>query len=259
MDHVPSKCFYKLLQEFRKVTLLTYSDINKQTFIFTYAHKIGLSGMLVQGENISNAKPVAMVSKSTSKIEQNYAQLDLESMAVDYALRCFFTCLIRFPNEDDIVPGQLPFLRVFNRKRSRSIRTERIKLRHQGILFCLIFGKGRDNPGDYLSRNATQWKSVSKFQRDESKYITKFLHTLNGTSVSDALEIREIAKHSQTDTTLTKLKYLILVGKTYIPKNLLELQTLRNIFSEITVLNDGTLLKHDKILLPASLFNKALS
>ena len=73
------------------------------------------------------------------------------------------------------------------------------------------------------------------------------------------MEIREIAEHTQTDTILTKLKDLILDGKTYISKNLPELQTYRNIFSEITVLNNETLLKKDKIVLPASLVNKALS
>ena len=47
--------FHKLLQEFRKETLLTYFDTNKQTFIFMDAHKTGLSPILDQGENINNA------------------------------------------------------------------------------------------------------------------------------------------------------------------------------------------------------------
>ena len=39
------KTFDKLLQEFRKETLLTYFDINKQTFIFTDAHKTGFGAI----------------------------------------------------------------------------------------------------------------------------------------------------------------------------------------------------------------------
>ena len=39
------KTFDKLLQEFRKETLLTYFDINKQTFIFTDVHKTGFSAI----------------------------------------------------------------------------------------------------------------------------------------------------------------------------------------------------------------------
>lgn len=45
--------------------------------------------MLAQDEVISNAKTVAIVSRSTSKVEQNYALLDLKSMTVDYALHHF--------------------------------------------------------------------------------------------------------------------------------------------------------------------------
>ena len=70
--------FHKLLQGFRNETLLTNFDANKQAFIFTDAHETGLSAILVQEQNISNTKAVAMVSSSTSYVEQNYAQLDLE-------------------------------------------------------------------------------------------------------------------------------------------------------------------------------------
>ena len=44
-----------------------------------------------------------------------------------------------------------------------------------------------------------------------------------------------------------KLKDLILDGKTYVPNNLLELQTFRNIFPQITALNNGTSLKNIKL------------
>ena len=67
--------FHKLLKEFRKKTLLTYFDINKQTFIFMDAHKTGLTSILALGEKISNTKPVPIISRSTSKAEQNHRYL----------------------------------------------------------------------------------------------------------------------------------------------------------------------------------------
>ena len=79
------------------------------------------------------------------------------------------------------------------------------------------------------------------------------------TPVLDALWVREIPGHTQTDATSAKLKDLIFHCKTYIPKNLAELQPFRNIFSEITVPNNGTLLKQDQIVLLPSLIKKALS
>ena len=119
------------MKKFRKKTLLTYDISEKSNICFNGCTKTGLSAILGQDENISDAKPVAMVSRSTSKVEQNYARLDLEAMAADYALRPFRTYLIGSPQENVIVTDHLPLLSVFNGKRSGSIRTEGIKLRHQ--------------------------------------------------------------------------------------------------------------------------------
>ena len=97
-----------------------------------------------------------------------------------------------------------------------SIRTERMHLRHQYILFYLKFGMECNNPADYWSQYITQWKSVSKSAREESNDLSKLLYILHITSVLDALEIRKIAGHSKMDGTLAKLEDLILGSKTYI-------------------------------------------
>ena len=79
------------------------------------------------------------------------------------------------------------------------------------------------------------------------------------TSVLDALGIKEIAEHTQTDITLTMLRDIVHNSKIYIPKNPPELQPFRNIFSKITVLNNRTFLKQNKIILATSVVEKALS
>ena len=136
-----------------------------------------------------------MVSASTSKVKQNYAQLDLEAILVDYTLRGFCAYLNGSPHENIIVTDHLPVLSVFSGKRTGSVRTERIKLRHQEICFHLKLEKGRDNPADYLSRHVTQWKSVSKSMREESNDFSELLYSLHITPVLDALRIRETAEH----------------------------------------------------------------
>ena len=179
-------------------------------------------------------------------------------MAVDYALRRFRTYLIGSPRENIIITDHLPLLSVFNGKRSGSIRTERIKLRHQDVPYVLEYKKGQENFPDYLSRHAIKWNDGSKSEREESKNLTKLLYTLHVTPVLDALGMKEIAEHTQKDKILKRLKTFIQDGKTFIPKSEAVLQPFKNIFSEITVLNNGTLLKQDKIILPASLNDKAL-
>ena len=93
------KVFNNVLDKFKKETLLSYFDISKPTFIFIDAHQSGLSAILAQGSNKDNARPVAFASRCTSKAEKNYVQLDLEVMAVDFALRRFCFYLVGPPND----------------------------------------------------------------------------------------------------------------------------------------------------------------
>ena len=101
----------------------------------TEAHITGLGAILYQGENFENLKPVAIASRCTYKAKKNYAQIDLEAMAIDFALRRFRSYLVGSPNDTVIITDHSPLMKVFNGKRSDSIRTERIKLRHQDIDF----------------------------------------------------------------------------------------------------------------------------
>ena len=78
-------------------------------------------------------------------------QLDLEDMAVGFALRRFHLYLVGAPNDTIIIPDHHPLLSVFNGKRNGSIRTECRKLRHQDIRFLLQYKKGITNPANYLS------------------------------------------------------------------------------------------------------------
>ena len=81
------QCFIKMINAFRASTLLIYFDMNKTTFIFTDAHVTGLGAMLAQGTCIQDAKPVLISSRTTTKAEQRYPQIDLEAMAIDFSLR----------------------------------------------------------------------------------------------------------------------------------------------------------------------------
>ena len=140
------KVFNNVLGKFKKETLLSYFDISKPTFIFTDVHQSGLSAILAQGSDRDNAKPVAFASRCTCKAEKNYAQLDLEAMTVDFALRRVRSYLVGAPNDTITVTDHHPLLSDFNGKRNGSIRTERIKLRHQDIRFSLQYKKRITNP-----------------------------------------------------------------------------------------------------------------
>ena len=56
-------------------------------------------------------------------------------MAIDFALRRFRPYFVGSPNDTVIITDHSLLMKVFNGKRSDSIMTERIKLRHQDIDF----------------------------------------------------------------------------------------------------------------------------
>ena len=73
--------------------LLRHFDISKKTFMFVDAHRTGLSAILAQGDSAENAKISGMFkpSNDASSIERRYPQLDLEALAIDFALRRYRT------------------------------------------------------------------------------------------------------------------------------------------------------------------------
>jgi len=59
-------CFRMLLDSFKKDVLLRYFDGNLNTFVLVDGHKTGLGAILAQGSTLSDAKPVAIASQSTT-------------------------------------------------------------------------------------------------------------------------------------------------------------------------------------------------
>ena len=253
------KCFEDLLSAFRKDILLRYFDPSKPIFLLTDAHITGIGAILAQGDDIATAKPVAVVSRATTDAEKKYPQIDLEGLAVDYALLRFRNYLIGAPNTITVVTDHMPLCSVFNGDRTGSIRTERFKLRNQDIRFKVVYQKGKKNQTDYLSRRATPIKKCSKEEIEHAESLNNLLYTLHTTPIIDKITLKRIAEETANDTTLSKLQEIVKTGKTWIPKHAEEaLQNFKTILPEITITGNGILLKGDRIILPESLQTVAI-
>ena len=112
-----------LIARFNQRTLLQYFEMDAQTFLFTDAHKTGLRAMLAQGDSIENAKPMAIASRTTNTSEQKYPQIDLEALAIDFALRRFRHYIVGSPTKIQVITDHQPHCSIFNGKRQGSIRT----------------------------------------------------------------------------------------------------------------------------------------
>ena len=76
---------------------MRHFDPELPTFISVDAHRSGLSAILQQGNSQEDAKPVLLASRATTSVEARYPQLDLEALAIDFALRRFRYYLIGGP------------------------------------------------------------------------------------------------------------------------------------------------------------------
>ena len=234
--------------------------MEKTTFIFTDAHITGVGAMLAQGEDRKSAKPVAFASRTTSKGEAKYPQLDLEALAVDFGLRRFRHYLVGAPSTINVITDHKPLCSIFNGKRKGSIRTERIKMRHQDIQYKVEYQRGSSNQADYMSRRGKPLNSISKDEQKETEDLNNLLYTLHTTPIMDKIGLKEIAEETEKDVTLRQISKMIKNNKNWIHKSEdKNLQRFSQILPEITITGNGILLKGDRIILPTSLQATAIT
>lgn len=255
-------CFSNMINEFKTASLLQYFDMNKRTFIFTDAHKSGLGAMLAQGSSIEDAHPVAVASRTTNKAEQRYPQIDLEAMGIDFALRRFRNYLVGSPDQIEIITDHKPLRNIFNGNRKGSVRTERVKLRHQDIRFHVTYQKGKINQADYLSRHGKPIEKLTPEEQNEAEDLNNLLYMLHTTPVMDHIGLATIAKETMKDVTLLKLSDLIKSGQPDIKvskfKHMKDLMKFKSIYAELTITGNNIILKGERIVLPETLQELAI-
>ena len=161
------QCFEELLQSFKKDTLLRYFDTKKKIFVVTDANATCLGAMLLKGDDFESAKQVAIASKTTSNAEHQYPQLDLEATGIDFVLWRFQNYLVGAP-EVIMVTDHKPLCPIFNLYRIESIRTDRIKLRHQYINYSAEYECGKKIQSDYLSRHGKPFCNLTEEEQNEA-------------------------------------------------------------------------------------------
>ena len=256
-DH--QECFKELIKAFKKETLLQYFDGNLQTFIFVDAHNSGLGAILAQGHSAEDARPVAISSRTTNEAEKHYPQLDLEGTSIDFGLRRFREYLVGSPHTVKVITDHKPLVPIFNKNRKGSVRTQRIRLRHQDIPYVVEYRKGKLNQSDYVSRHSKPLSKIVKEERKECEEFNNLLYTLHSTPVMDHIGLSRIAKETAADPTLTKIQNYVRSGQNWIPKeDGPEIKKFKQILPELTITGNGILLKDDRIILPDNLQRTAI-
>ena len=179
-------------------------------------------------------------SRFLRKDEENYAPIEGEALAIARSLQQtkYFT---QGCDSLTVITDHKPLVSIFANKRKGSIRTTRIKLRHQDVNFQVMWKKGCNNPADYLSRHATPRGKLSKKIRDESDEFEKTVWYLHFNPYMESIAIERIIEETAKDPVLCQLKRHLKKG--YIPSSLKELSPFRKVMDEITISDEGLLMK----------------
>ena len=238
---------------------MRYFDCELDTFLFVDGHKTGHGAMFAQGKSIADAKPVAVGSRSTSLAETAYPQLDLDAASLDFGLRRFREYLVGSPTLIKVVTDHKPLVPVFNGRRNGSIRTQRIKLKHQDIPFVVEYQKGSLNQADIMSRQARPLSSLNTEEQNEAHELNNLLYMLHATPIIDHISLAEISRKTDSDPVLSRVRDLVRKGaRSAYNDDDIKVKKFNTILSELTVTGNGILLKDDRMVLPDSLQELAI-
>ena len=246
--------FEAIKEVFSGNILLAHFDPNLETSIEVDASQSGLSAILVQRPE-DKLRVVAVASRSTSDTESQYPQIDLEAFAIDYGLRRF-RFYLEGAAQFTVYTDHQPLQSIFRNTRSGSVRTERIRLRHQNLDYKVIWKKGKTMRSDHLSRHALPWSRVPKEEQEEAKELDKLIWFIQYDPYIEAITVEKLVLETEKDRTLQTLKRSIRRG--YIRKSETDLKPYKDLIQEMTITSEGLIMKGDKIILPEKLIHTAL-
>ena len=247
--------FDQIKTEFSKDILLRHFDPRLQTEIHVDAHRSGLSALLIQVDRQGEKHMVGVASRATTPVETRYPQIDLESLAVDFGLRRYRFYVAGGP-QVTIVTDHKPLGSIFKNLRKGSIRSERIKLRHQDIDYVVVWQKGTTNAADYLSRHAMPLKHLPKEIEEETMELEKTVWFMQYSPYTEAVSITQLIEETNKDPLLRSLKKFMRKG--YLPKSKKHLAPYSKVWDQLTALDTGLIMKGEKIVLPEAMIKTAI-
>lgn len=207
------------------------------------ASPTGIAGVLshlVQGEE----RPIAFTSRSLTKAEQNYSQLDREALAIFYAIQRFHEYL--FGRQFNLVTDNQPLVRIFHQSNKlpqmTSARLQRYAAFLSGYNYKIIHKNGTENVSADCFSRAPVTRTGNCINSIDQEVHQLCIASINQIC-SRRLNFKTIQEETQKDETLFKI-----------------LSNLRHSTandSELTI-DSNVLFKGQRVVIPSSLQNYVL-
>ncbi len=222
--------------------VLEYFNPKKETEILVDASPTGLAAVLTQ-----EGKVIAYASRSLSDTERRYSQTEREMLAVVWSVEHFR--LYVYGASFKVVTDHKPLLGLFKSQKQNSPRIDRWKLRLTPYSCKLEYGKGDENPADFLSRHPCPQAPKKSIADDYARYVIK-------NATPKAMTLDEIRCETQNDSLMRKLIIAITRNEWEDP-DLQPFKRSKDIREELSVVS-GLVLRSNRIVIPPLLQKRAV-
>ena len=250
-DYKPEKThmenFQRLKMEISKTEALPYFNTSAETTLQMDASKKGLGACLIQ-----NGKVVCYASRSLTKTEQNYQNLEREALGTIWGMEKFHYFL--YGKEFTLETDQKPLVSIYKKHMvDISPRVQRLIVRSFPYQpFTVVYKKGRDIPvADALSRvTPMDPEDNIKLPIIAVNMITKLVLMSTFAQDNFSRKLDRIRKSTSQDDQLTRLSRYINTGfpceKKNLPRDLQDYWNYRDTLS----IENGLITCGSRIIVP---------
>lgn len=199
--------FDKIKELISTAPTLAIFDPAKETTISADASGYGIGAALLQKQENNELRPVAYVSRTLSKAESKYANIEREALAITWAcskLEKYITGIHILIETD-----HKPLIPIFTDKHvdDLSPRLQRFRIRMMRYCYTMYYTPGKQLvTADTLSRKPISHGEQDELTEDATAYVQSVLMNL---PISD-VKLAEVWQQQNTDTMMMQIKEYVL-------------------------------------------------
>lgn len=217
------------------------------------ASPTGLGAILSQMEN-DTERPISYASRSLSKAEQNYSQIQKEATAIIFGVRKFHYFLYARSVPFILRSDCRPLIAIFNSKKGvpemTANRLQRYALYLNSYNFETEYIPSAVNAADFLSRSTDSHSPAASLFTDQINDKANYVNFVYGQNATECLSLDNLAKSTSVDPILYKICEYVNNG--WPTKNTHKtIKTFRSCSHELSV-EKSCLLRGHKLVIPES-------
>ena len=199
------KSFAKVKEILTSTPVLNLFDVKKETILLTDASNLyGLGYALVQIDPKDPKKKFNLIrcgSRSVSDTESRYAPIELEALAIEWAIRRSKIYLLG--SNFKVQTDHKPLVGIFNRRDTENLRLQRIMEKVDNYTFTVEYVKGKTHYiADALSRapiDKPTDEDLAIVNTIESSLILDISKILNVNNITRDLLFENLINHAKSD------------------------------------------------------------